>query len=366
MRRLVALVAATASVLGLAGWPAPASATTPSWQATSTPLSAGQQTALACATTTFCVAADGHAWLRWNGSRWSSMLGPTTGLTNAYIAAASACASTTACMTVGNYQNSLNSAWSSYASRWNGRYWADVTLPQLAAPFLRDVACPASNSCYAVGDNNDQQLVLAWDGSTWKTAAALPAVPADAEYSQMLGVSCWDRNGCIAVGFWWNPSTHVSSPYADEWDGNRWSAQAAPSEPNGTDYLSALSCSSAAFCLAVGPGPMMTWDGSAWSIASSTPPSQPVAVDCVAQDDCMVDAAGTYTTDNSGAMQVQSLGTMLHFDGTTLTTLPRPAAETSEQGLLYWLDCVNSAYCVATGVRPDSQQQPEMFAEVYS
>lgn len=80
----------------------------------------------------------------------------------------------------------------------------------------------------------------------------------------------------------------------------------------------------------------------------------------------MVDAAGDYTTDSSGNVTVQSLGTMLHFDGTTLTALPRPAAETSEQGLLYSLDCVDSDYCVATGLRPDSQRQPAMFAEVYS
>lgn len=366
MRRLVALVAAATAVLGVGGWPAPASATTPSWQVTSLPFSAGPQNALACAATTFCVAADGHTWRRWNGSRWSSMLGPTTGLTDAYIAAASACPSTTSCMTVGNYQDSLSSTWSSFASRWNGRYWADVALPELAAPFLRDVSCPAINACFAVGDDNLQQLAVAWNGSTWTTVADLPAVPADAEWSQLLGISCWDRNGCIALGYWWNSSTRESAPYADEWDGNVWSTTSPPPEATSADFLSALSCSSSDFCLAVGPGPLETWDGSTWSVQSSTPPSQPVAVDCVAAGDCMVDAAGDYTTDSSGNVTVQSLGTMLHFDGTTLTALPRPAAETSEQGLLYSLDCVDSDYCVATGLRPDSQRQPAMFAEVYS
>jgi hypothetical protein len=79
--------------------------------------------------------------------------------------------------------------------------------------------------------------------------------------SALVGVSCVSRSLCVAVGSL-TPAGGTQVALAERWNGARWSVDrsARPSAP-GASALSAVSCTSRRFCIAVGSGPGGAADG---------------------------------------------------------------------------------------------------------
>jgi hypothetical protein len=162
---------------------------------------------------------------RWNGRRWSVQRPPPelvryhgrryanfTQLTSA------SCTSHSFCLASGFALRAQNGdAFGAFAVRWDGARWVTANAGRpYHSPFY-SVACLSSTYCVAVGqfDNSvfpapstTQPLAEGWDGQRWGRIAlphvAIPSgatrgVP-DALDPALIGVSCVSRTGCAAVG----------------------------------------------------------------------------------------------------------------------------------------------------------------------
>src|SRR5207302_4534360 len=106
-----------------------------------------------------------------------------------------------------------------------------------------------------------------WDGRAWKLQRTPVAAGDQAFFS---AVSCTSASACTAVGT--DGTRAALFPLAQGWNGRRWSSQ--PARISGDDFTS-ISCTAPRACTAVGDasGGAQTltaaWDGSRWSVQPS-------------------------------------------------------------------------------------------------
>jgi hypothetical protein len=101
---------------------------------------------------------------------------------------------------------------------------------------------------------------------------SIQRIPRPKSFAQLSGVSCTSARVCIAVGSRSSDPRSRPRRLVERWNGSRWSIQPTPN-PRHTGSLSAVSCTSAAWCIAVGykgqqsQDPLVErWAGGRWSI----------------------------------------------------------------------------------------------------
>ena len=146
----------------------------------------------------------------------------------------------------------------------------------------------------------------------------------------LSAVSCVSRTFCVAVG----SDFGTGRSLAESWNGRRW--RVMPGSP-ATTRLSSVSCTSTSFCMALGAGSAQLWDGSRWWEVH-TPRgagSDVQAVSCARRSFCL--AVG------NGAAQ--------RWNGSSWRVLPLP-----HSGLnLRSADCLTASYCLAVGSQANHQ-----------
>lgn len=210
---------------------------------------------VACPASHLCLAAgyvrgsNGHWPLfaeKWNGSKWSLMTLPSpAGAVQSNVEAMS-CATTTACVVIGNYGTTTTSARKgNFISAWSGGAWTTKVI-QLASKsaFIRDVSCTSATTCTAVGSDltgSSPAVVLRWTGGAW----SLQNFANSSAY--VLGVSCTASNLCTAVG-----ASSAHKMWAELWNGKSWMSSQPAALPGTMAGNLALSCWSGLQCMAVG------------------------------------------------------------------------------------------------------------------
>jgi hypothetical protein len=168
-----------------------------------------------------------------------------------------ACTSSTECIGVGYFESSSEKD-VPLAEKWSGTTWSSQEPPApTGAKFsdLRGASCASSTACIAVGafensSEKDVPLAEKWNGTTWSSQE--PPAPTGAKFSYLFGVSCASSTACIAVGFVEN-SSGTWVPLAEKWNGTAWSSQEPPAPTGATSSdLSGVSCASSTECIAVG------------------------------------------------------------------------------------------------------------------
>ncbi|MBV9524855.1 MAG: hypothetical protein JOZ46_03440 [Candidatus Dormibacteraeota bacterium] len=235
------------------------------------PLTVGKEMALhavACASTTFCLAVgsysvdgssnDRRALVeRWNGAGWAVLTAPSPDSDT--VLNAVACVSSSACMAVGAQTPANAPATQAFALRWNGAALAITPLPSAAGDtVLNGIACPLERRCIAVGSSKSGQLpaawVATWDGAGW--AATTGATPTGGVDSWLNAVACTQPAACTAVGGYSTSGDHddpVSDPLIESWDGMAWSVVPSPAPGAGNlAVLSSVACTARSSCFAVG------------------------------------------------------------------------------------------------------------------
>lgn len=196
---------------------------------------------VACPNTHSCFAVGRHLIrsrektlvMRMNGTSWSMVASPTPpGKINALLNGVS-CAKATDCFAVGSYENN---SWSrTLIERWNGKSWSIVASPNPPGEnfaTLNAIACPTTTSCAAVGNDTSSSwaktLTEQWDGNHWSIVES--PNPSGKIYVDVSGVACPSSNSCYAVG---NYSSHTwARTLVERWDGTNWSIVATPN-PHG-------------------------------------------------------------------------------------------------------------------------------------
>jgi hypothetical protein len=252
---------------------------------------------------------------------------------------------------------------------------------------LNSVSCPAANGCMAVGwflgqipgTSAFQNFTLAehWNGSTW-TIVPSPSPKLPGGGALLSSVSCTSTTSCMAVGqsqVFHEPGGFVIlHPFAESWNGTKWSVVATPTLTNAGASLNGVSCTSAPNCMAVGNegtrrNPTLftlaeQWDGTAWKVVTTPPPLTPggtalSTVSCTSPSACM--AAGYFGFSNGFGT---SLTLAEQWDGTQwrFRTTPTPGNSGSFGGIM----CTAPAACIALGGHRTTNHNQVTLAEQWN
>jgi hypothetical protein len=229
--------------------------------------------------------------MKWNGSKWSTLVGAIpTNVQYAFLNGVS-CANPTSCVAVGQ-EYTPDGRGPTLMERWNGKTWSMLNAPTPPGNnpvVLSSVSCPTTRSCYAAGAlhfgsaGQPAELLLHWNGTSF--SFAYPGT--NTEVGSLGGISCFTPANCTAVGSSGTvyPSYGPIETVVEHWNGTKWSRLTSPNPDPEQDYLSGISCFSTTQCTAVGhviPGPgygtlAERGNGPAWSqvtSANAAPPAE--------------------------------------------------------------------------------------------
>jgi hypothetical protein len=239
------------------------------------------------------------------------------------------------------------------AERWNGTRWSRGATPKPAGAdevTIDAVACPSRTECVAVGTGYPPGSSRAaifpfadyWNGARWTTGRAASFGAADF----LAGLACPAVKSCYAVG---NDTAKsgASAPLVEHWNGSTWSRQAV-SVPRGTTngWLQGVSCPSARFCVAVGTDGsgilVERWNGSGWSMSDPRSVSSAglYAVSCPSAASCF--AVGSALTTSGGSL-------VERWNGRAWSASTTPVPRNASYAALQSLSCTSAARCLAVG-----------------
>lgn len=351
---ILAMLGASATAASAQGWsfrmiPSPPGATD------------SRLASVSCTSSTSCTAVGGYSTLtagiervervlpwveRWDGNRWFRQSVPLPRGQAISPLVSVSCASNTICTAVGGEVGTP------FAEHWGGGRWSLRTFSVPTGSLrisISGISCTSRSACTAVGDEalpftggelESEPLAERWDGSHWLTQV----VPLPGEASFIVGlsaVSCTSATSCTAVGHY-NPNWDSGRilPFAEHWDGRRWSVQTMPVRVRTEPEFAGISCTSNTMCIAVGRdehGALAErWDGRRWSIQTMALAFEPATVSCASRTACT--AVGGTTSSQ------QSVG---RWDGRrwSFQTVPNQL----RGGFLLGVSCPSTTSCTAVG-----------------
>jgi hypothetical protein len=276
------------------------------WTVTGTLESGHTLQSVACSSSTDCFALDtAGSVLRYDGHSWS---GPVVVNSDAQHGVIS-CSAAGTCAVINTSTTSKRAS----AATFDGTNWSAVQLVDVVPGSLDGVSCSSASFCTAVDTSG-----YAWhyDGANWSTAQVTGGVA-------LRGVSCTASN-CVAVD---------DSGNARSYDGSTWSSPVAV-DPG--QQLTAVSCASSTFCAAVGAdGKAATFNGTGWT-TPTTVSARPLRVlSCASATFCRV-------IDDQGATAT--------YDGTSWVAGPHSLVTSTSS-----LSCPTATWCMETGYNGAAQ-----------
>ena len=230
--------------------------------------------------------------------------------------------------------------------------WSVVHSPNRRAGgnFLDAVSCVSATMCMATGHRlagTGAVVTLAerWDGTSWSLVRTRnPSTIGN----ELVALSCASAAACMAVGF---TQGGPGGPLAESWKGSRWSVLPTPNPGTGGNFLNGVSCVSPDTCTAAGEafhsGTQTTsliesWDGSRWSVVPSPTPGTGQTlvngVSCSSKDACNV--VGSYNNETKTLVE--------SWDGRSWSVVPTPNPGAIDRAL-DGVSCVSPGFCMAAG-----------------
>lgn len=210
--------------------------------------------------------------LHWDGSTWKVVANP---LRNQGVLYAITAISATDIWAVGYYyaanvsqkRPAIMLTAHSLTEHWNGSSWSVVPAPDTGV--LRSISGTSSNDLWTVGG----QVIQHWDGSAWRIVPS-PHSPNNTADDMLLGVRVLAPNDAWAVGYYVDYSTGsaVEGSLIEHWNGSSWSIAPSPSVESAYG-LNSITSVSANGLWAVGQAPglaplIVHWDGSTWNVVT--------------------------------------------------------------------------------------------------
>ena len=214
--------------------------------------------------------------LHWDGTAWSIVPSPTTGMVEGNLFGVAA-VSTSDVWAVGSFAPTKGGG-RALIEHWNGHKWSVVKNPSTVGTALQAVAAVSTNDVWAVGNSSNasavsQTLIEHWNGKQWSIVAS-PSPSTQTNF--LLGVTAVSTNDVWAVGSFPNASGTFQT-LTLHWDGSSWSVVSSPS-PSSTlnNDLFGVAAVSTTDVWAVGDSDLGTlieqWNGSSWNVVSSPNP----------------------------------------------------------------------------------------------
>ncbi|HUD37619.1 MAG TPA: hypothetical protein VMR14_12010 [Streptosporangiaceae bacterium] len=250
---------------------------------------------------------------------WLQLTTPTVAGASTWEFTAVSCSSPNICMAVGNSSGGTDQL---LAEQRTKAGWTVQPVPQPAeGSSLSGIWCGSASECIAVGQSptsgGSVPLAESWNGGTWQILVT--PQPAGDPASELSAVSCTSAAKCTAVGS--ATKGNREAPLAERWNGAKWQIQATRKPAGAADgVLGGVSCTSATRCIAVGDGSTGThakalaevWNGAKWAIAPTPDlPSgftQLSAVSCPSSNSCMATGLGVAERWNGAKWSLVKIG----------------------------------------------------------
>src|SRR6266702_8664269 len=174
---------------------------------------------------------------QWNGTNWSVVSSPNSGIGYNYLEGVAA-VSANNIWAVGAYP--YNSYYQPLIEQWNGTSWNVVSSPIIGTDgsVLDGVArVPGSSKVWAVGDEVTsngivQTLIERWNGTSWNVVSS-PNVGSYANYLE--GVTAVSANNIWAVGWYEKSMNGPIQSLLERWNGTSWNVVSNPNPAAGAD-----------------------------------------------------------------------------------------------------------------------------------
>ncbi len=175
------------------------------------------------------------------------------------------CATSTSCIAVGSFNNSLsiNSIGTLSGGNWSWSDEAQINSPALPG-YLTSESCPSSTMCLAVGTDanfNSITSVGTLSGGSWSWSAETSITADSTGYGVLNSISCPDSTTCIAVGQDSRPSSVSDTgdkgiTTVGTFSGGVWAwtteTDVTPDSYPDSGALTTVTCSSSSSCTAFG------------------------------------------------------------------------------------------------------------------
>ena len=266
------------------------------------------------------------------------------------------------------FDDGVNFTTQPLAEHWNGGAWTTVPTPGIGA--LAAVSADATNDVWAVGGNtdintgNETPLLEHWNGTSWSIVNGFinPMPPTvDNQTLVLKGVAALAPNNVWVAGWWFDQT--ADSALIEHWNGSSWTVIPEPTvlENSGLSVLNGITAISPTDIWVVGQYESFSglegevpqawhFDGKQWSLVLPTDPSQSGAVSL---DLNAVSAASSNDVWAIGDLFNPSsdhfVGLAMHWNGSTWTNVPVPAAQTPSDVILSGVAAVASNDVWAVG-----------------
>ncbi|MHB8288728.1 MAG: hypothetical protein ACYDEY_05745, partial [Acidimicrobiales bacterium] len=337
---------------------------------------------ISCTSTSSCIAvgwyyagqADQTLVVAYKAGTWTVDTSPNTSTFVYNSLAAVSCASATSCLAVGHISGSNGTT---LAETFNGSSWSIIPSPsvggygEFSSVSCSVGLCAVTGSALQQTGRSFQAMVATFDGTSW-TIRSLYLSPSATTHHK--GVSCANRNFCIAAGWTGLPTATADETVAGTWSAGTWSiAPIADAAAPLDNFLKGISCTSPSNCVAVGwysnassvnQTLVEDWNGVAWSIVSSpnTSTSQSNELDSVS---CLTTASCVAVGRYSNASTVNQ--TLIEdWNGVAWSIVSSPNTSTSLDNELDSVSCSSTTSCVAVGRYSTGGGAIQTLAEIYS
>ena len=309
---------------------------------------------VSCVSSTFCVAvgtfsngSTNQALVdTFDGTSWSITQSPNIEGSSYNVLEGVSCVSPTFCVAVGTLVETFD-----------GTSWS--VTQNSSGIGLEGVSCVSPTFCVAVGTfsngSTNQALVETFDGTSWSITQS--PNPSDNENSLLSAVSCVSPTFCVAVGHSVNFSVTHAQALVETFDGTSWSITPSPNGSGNLSGLFGVSCTSPNSCVAVGwsdgASLVETFDGISWSVVTSANAPGGGYLEGVSCSSSLSCVAIGYAS-----------GTLVEtFDGTSWSIITSPNPPSNNGSRLFGVSCTYPASCVAVGDYYDSDNNEHTLVE---
>jgi hypothetical protein len=272
------------------------------------------------------------------------------------------CGSATFCVAVGNSYEVDNATSNQIAAQWGGSSWTEISAltpaPTTTNSWLNGVSCVSATFCMVVGTVQSGSTYTAeaqvWDGSGWGSLPG-PAGAASSWGNTLTAVSCSSATFCVALDRYNAPLTPTQY-LIEQWNGTSWSPTAPPALTAG-DSLWGISCVDQS-CQAVGQdanfNPLdFALGGGIWgevAMPAGTTQSGLNSVSCASPTMCVAVGFQYYNNHLNPSLNDQySVNLVEQWNGSNWSTASVPDANSSWGDGLDTVDCFGPTSCVAGG-----------------
>jgi hypothetical protein len=241
---------------------------------------------------------------------------------------------------------------------------------------LNGVSCSSATACTAVGflqnsSSTDLTLAEGWNGTAWSIQPTPD--PADADVfpgSVLSAISCTSATACMAVGNYTNTAGNVVT-LAESWNGTTWKIETTLNPAGATNTaLAGVFCGSATVCTAVGrsfdaagteTAVVESWNGVAWKSQVAAVPAGATGVELSGVSCRSASACTAVGSDNDSSGTQVTLAESWNGTAWHVQATPDPTGATASA--LVGLSCSTAKACWAVGHSYDTSGTELTLAE---